>query len=300
VNRVVQHPVQGFLAALGAVAVLSVMDAVMKHLVLAIGIIAVSMWRAVANMAISAAIYLPRRQAWPSRTTLRIHIARGVLVTVLAFLFFWGIGRVPLAQAIALTFIGPLIALLLAAVFLREKIGPRSIAGSVAAFAGVLVIMFGQAQAKVGPEVLLGSAAILCSAACYAVNIVMMRQQALVAKPLEINFFQSLTVLGVWLFVMPVAGLPAAAGGQWLWIVVASILSTIGTLLYGWGYARGPASYLAVTEYSGFLWAAICGWLVFQEHVSIYTLAGAVLIVGGCLLAARGTVAQPPEIDVAA
>ena len=299
-NRVVQHPVQGFLAALGAVAVLSVMDAVMKHLVLAIGIIAVSMWRAVANMAISAAIYLPRRQAWPSRTTLRIHIARGVLVTVLAFLFFWGIGRVPLAQAIALTFIGPLIALLLAAIFLREKIGPRSIAGSVAAFAGVLVIMFGQAQAKVGPEVLLGSAAILCSAACYAVNIVMMRQQALVAKPLEINFFQSLTVLGVWLLVMPVAGLPPPPGGQWLWIVVASILSTIGTLLYGWGYARGPASYLAVTEYSGFLWAAICGWLVFQEHVSIYTLAGAVLIVGGCLLAARGKVAQPPEIDVAA
>ena len=299
-NRVVQHPVQGFLAALGAVAVLSVMDAVMKHLVLAIGIIAVSMWRAIANMAISAAIYLPRRHGWPSRPTLKIHVARGVLVTVLAFLFFWGIGRVPLAQAIALTFIGPLIALLLAAVFLREKIGPRSIAGSVAAFAGVLVIMFGQAKAQVGPEVLLGSAAILCSAACYAVNIVMMRQQALVAKPLEINFFQSLTVLGVWLLVMPVAGLPPPPGGQWLWIVVASILSTIGTLLYGWGYARGPASYLAVTEYSGFLWAAICGWLVFQEHVSIYTLAGAMLIVGGCLLAARGKVAQPPEIDVAA
>ncbi len=299
-NRVVQHPVQGFLAALGAVAVLSVMDAVMKHLVLAIGIIAVSMWRAIANMAISAAIYLPRRHGWPSRPTLKIHVARGVLVTVLAFLFFWGIGRVPLAQAIALTFIGPLIALLLAAVFLREKIGPRSIAGSVAAFAGVLVIMFGQAKAQVGPEVLLGSAAILCSAACYAVNIVMMRQQALVAKPLEINFFQSLTVLGVWLLVMPVAGLPPPPGGQWLWIVVASILSTIGTLLYGWGYARGPASYLAVTEYSGFLWAAICGWLVFQERVSLYTLAGAVLIVGGCLLAARGKVAEPPEIDVAA
>ena len=132
-------------------------------------------------------------------------------MTVLAFLFFWGIGRVPLAQAIALTFIGPLIALLLAAFFLHEKIGPRSIAGSIAAFAGVLVIMFGQAQAKVGPEVLLGSAAILCSAACYAVNIVMMRHQARIAEPLEINFFQSLTVLGVWLFVMPIAGLPPAA-----------------------------------------------------------------------------------------
>lgn len=299
-NRVVQHPVQGFLAALGAVAVLSIMDAVMKHLVLAIGIIAVSMWRAIANMLISATLYLPRKPKWPGGRTLKIHVARGVLVTVLAFLFFWGIGRVPLAQAIALTFIGPLIALLLAAFFLHERIGPRSIAGSIAAFAGVLVIMFGQAQAKVGPEVLLGSAAILCSAACYAVNIVMMRQQALIAEPLEINFFQCLTVMAVWLFVMPIAGLPAAAHGQWVWIAVASILSTAGTLLYGWGYARGPASYLAVTEYSGFLWASACGWLIFQERVSLYTLAGAILIVGGCLLAARGRVAEPPEIDVAA
>jgi len=34
--------------------------------------------------------------------------------------------------------------------------------------------------------------------------------------------------------------------------------------------------------------------------VSTYTLAGAVLIVGGCLVAARGNVTEPPEIDVAA
>ena len=42
------------------------------------------------------------------------------------------------------------------------------------------------------------------------------------------------------------------------------------------------------------------GWLVFHERVSMYTLAGAVLIVGGCLIAARGKPVAPPEIDVAA
>jgi len=105
------------MVALGAVAVLSIMDAVMKHLVLAIGIFAVSVWRAAANLIVSAGLYLPRRQPWPSRPTLKVHVTRGVVVTVMAFLFFWGIGRVPLAQAIALTFIAPLLALLLAAMF---------------------------------------------------------------------------------------------------------------------------------------------------------------------------------------
>jgi S-adenosylmethionine uptake transporter len=70
-------------------------------------------------------------------------------------------------------------------------------------------------------------------------------------------------------------------------------------LLYGWAYAWGEASYLAVTEYSAFLWASALGWIVFSERVSLYTLAGALLIVGGCLIAARRK-AELPEIDVAA
>ena len=111
-NRVAQHPVQAFAVALAAVAVLSIMDAVMKHLVLAIGIVAVSVWRALCQPRRSAPRSIcPRRKPWPDRATLRIHICRGIVVTVMAFLFFWGIGRVPLAQAIALTFIAPLIAL---------------------------------------------------------------------------------------------------------------------------------------------------------------------------------------------
>jgi S-adenosylmethionine uptake transporter len=300
VDRVAQHPVKAFAVALAAVGALSIMDAVMKHLVIAIGIFAVSVWRAIVNLGFAGTLYLPRKLPWPNGSTLKIHVARGVLVTGLAFLFFWGIGRVPLAQAIALTFIGPLIALLLAGVFLKEQIGSRSVIGSIAAFAGVIVILLGQSRMHVGREVLLGSAAILGSAICYAVNIVMMRPQAQAAGPLEINFFQSLTVMIVWAIVLPFVGLPISPAGQWPWIGVAAVLSTTGTLLYGWAYARGPASYLSVTEYSAFLWASALGWLVFREHVSLYTLGGALLIVGGCLVAARRKVAAPPEIDVAA
>jgi S-adenosylmethionine uptake transporter len=300
VNRVAQHPVQGFIAALGAVAVLSIMDALMKHLVLAIGIVAVSIWRAAVNLSFSAFLYLPRRSALPDRRTLRVHVARSIVVTIMAGLFFWGIGRVPLAQAIALTFIAPLIAMLLAAATLDEKIGRSSLIGSVGAFAGVVVIVVGQAHAQLASDVMLGIAAIIGSALCYAVNIVLMRHQALAAKPLEINFFQCLTVMVLWLLVIPIAGMPALPGAQWLWVIVAAMLSTCGTLLFAWGYARGPASYLAVTEYSGFLWASAMGWLVFRERVSLYTLAGAGLIVGGCLIAARGRPAAPPEIDMAA
>jgi S-adenosylmethionine uptake transporter len=299
VNRAVDHPFQAFAAALGAVAVLSIMDAVMKHLVIVIGIVAVSLWRAIANLALSASLYLPRRAGWPNRRTLWIHLVRSVDVTVMAVLFFWGIGRVPLAQAIALTFIAPLIAMLLAPLFLNERLAGRSIAGAVAAFACVIVIVVGQARAQVAPDVLLGIAAILGSAVCYSGNILMMRWQALAAKPLEINFFQSVVVLALWLAALTLVGLPHWPQGQLTWVVVASVLSTSGSLLFAWAYARGEASYLAVTEYSAFLWASLLGWLIFRERVSLYTLAGALLIVGGCLVAARRKRPPLPEIDVA-
>ena len=296
-NRVAQHPVHAFAAALTAVAVLSIMDAVMKVLVLAIGIFAVSVWRSIANLLLTAALYLPGQPTWPKPATLRIHVGRGVVVMVMAGLFFWGIGRVPLAQAIALTFIAPLISLLLASAFLHEQIGKKSIVGSVIAFAGVIVIVWGQARAQAAPGVLLGSAAIIGSALCYAVNIVLMRHQSLAAKPVEINFFQSLTVLVLWFAAIPFVGFPDWPEGQWHWVVVAALMSTAGGLIFSWAYARAEASYLSATEYSGFLWASALGWLIFHERVSLYTLAGALLIVGGCLVAASRRTAVPPEIE---
>ncbi|MEO8547667.1 MAG: DMT family transporter [Sphingomicrobium sp.] len=300
-NRVAQHPVQAFLVALAAVGVLSAMDAVMKALVLAIGLYAVSVWRALVSLGLAAAFYLPRRLPWPSRATLKIHVGRGVLVTAMGLLFFWGLGRIPMAQAIALTFISPLIALVLAAVFLDERIGPRSIIGSVAAFAGVIVIVLGQLRAELGPGVLVGSLAVLGSAICYAGNIVLMRHQALAAKPLEISFFQSLTVTALLVASVPFLGVPAWPGGEWGWIIVAALMSFSGVLLFSFAYARAEAGYLSVTEYTGFLWAAALGWLVFREPVSLYTLAGAVLIVGGCLVAARREPNDAaPEMEVAA
>lgn len=296
-NRVPQHPVQAFAASLAAVGILSIMDAVMKALVIAIGIYAVSIWRSLVTLVVSSAIYLPGRQQWPTRKTLAIHIWRGVIVMVMALLFFWGIGRVPLAQAIALTFIAPLIALVLASVTLHEQIGSRSILASAVAFGGVLVIVLGQARAQLGAEVLLGSAAIVGSALCYAVNIVLMRRQAVAAKPLEISFFQSLTIFVLWLTAIPMFGIPEWPEGHWLWIVTAGLMSIAGGLLFAWAYARAQASYLAVTEYSAFLWASALGWIVFHETLSLYTLAGAALIIAGCLLAVRSKTAAPPEMD---
>jgi S-adenosylmethionine uptake transporter len=293
-------PAIAFLVGTIGIALFSAMDAVMKGLVLAIGTYTTMLWRSAATVGFSALLYFPGRREWPTRRVLGLHIARGLLSTVMGVLFFWGLGRVPLAQAIALAFIAPLVALYLAAIWLKETVSPRTLSASLIAFAGVIVIFIGQAQADLGPSALLGSVAILASALCYAVNIILMRRQSLAAEPREIAFFQNVTVGLALLSVLPLLGTSVPPTEQWLPLVGAAALSVFSMLLLSWAYARAEASYLAATEYTAFLWAALFGWLVFAETLSPFTLAGAMLIVAGCLLAARKPRQANPHLEVVA
>ena len=292
-------PLTAFLVGVLGIALFSGMDAVMKGLVLAIGTIATMFWRNLIGIGLSGVLYLPRRPAWPVWPTMKIHLARGLLSTAMGFLFFWGIGRVPLAQAVALAFIAPLIALYLAAILLHETIGRRTIGASMIAFAGVLVIFIGQARADLGREALVGSVAILVSAILYALNIIIMRRQALVAEPLEITFFQSLIVTSTLALTLPFAGVTVPPLVQWPLLLLAAVLAISSMLLLSWAYARAEASYLAATEYTAFLWAALFGWLIFHEPLSPFTLAGAAMIVAGCILAARRPQDASPTLEAA-
>jgi S-adenosylmethionine uptake transporter len=193
---------------------------------------------------------------------------------------------VPLAEAIALSFIAPIIALYLAAVFLGETIHRNAIYASAMGFSGVLVIAWGRATGEYDEEALFGIGAILASAVLYAGNLVIQRQQALLAGPIEISFSQNLIVGTAFLLLAPfLAVIPDA---QFLpYIGAGAILSIISALFIAWGYARAEAKNLINLEYSAFVWAAIFGWLFFQEPITLTTISGTALIVAGCILATR-------------
>ena len=271
----------------------------MKGLTLAIGTFPTLLWRSLIGMGLAAIPFLAARNPWPGGTALRLHLLRGTMMVPMAILFFWGLARIPIAQAVALTFIAPLIALALAALILGEPIGKSTLGGSVAAFAGVVVIFVGQAQANLGGETLIGSTAILGSALIYAFNIIVMRRQAQHAGPIEIAFFQNLVIGTVLLVSAPFVGAPMPTG-HWGELVLAAALAIGSLMLLGWGYARAGAAYLSTTEYTAFLWGMLLGWLRFREPVSPFTLVGAALIVVGCLVAARTRKVDHPALEATA
>jgi S-adenosylmethionine uptake transporter len=279
-------PIIAFAVACLGIAVFSSMDAVVKALCLAIGTYNTLLWRSFAGIGVSAIPWIASRPARPSQAAMRLHVERGVVSAVMAMLFFWGLARTPMAQGIALTFIAPLIAQGLAVWLLKERMQRGALIGSILAFGGVLVILGGQAAAKMGPEALLGAVAVLLSAVAYAYNIILMRRQAQVADPYEVAFFQSLIVALCLAIAMPwLARLPSAEHVPM--ILLGAVLATVSLILLSWAYARAEASYLAPVEFTAFIWASLWGWVAFEENVGLLTVLGAALIVGGCWMAAR-------------
>jgi S-adenosylmethionine uptake transporter len=275
-----------FAAACLGIASYTAMDAVMKGLSLSIGAYNATLWRTIAGSLLGGALFFARRLPLPRASTLKLHFLRGGIVAVMAILWFWGITMVPLAEAIALSFIAPLIALYLASLILGEKIRPQAIIGSVLGLSGVSVMLVTRASGHYGADAMTGATAILCSAVLYAFNLVLMRKQALVASPIEVGFFQNLTTGVFLMLVAPVfAQLPAIEHAPP--IILSALLALFSLLVLSWAYARAEAQSLLVVEYTGFGWGALFGWLVFGEAIRPAVLAGTMLIILGCYIAVR-------------
>ena len=263
------------------------MDAFMKSAALVVGAYSALLLRNAIGFAVVAPLWLSLGGRWPRPHVLRIHLKRGVVVAFMAYTFFYALVRLPLAEAIALSFVAPLIALYLAALLLGETIERRAVVAALLGLAGVVVIIGSKLGTQdLDRESVLGLSAMAFSTVLYAWNLVIQREQALVARPAEVATFQNgvvaltLLPLAPLLFVLP-------QGETWHDIGAAALLATGAAMALAWAYARAETQVLVPIEYSAFLWAALFGWLFFREALGPGTVAGAVLIVIGCWIAAR-------------
>lgn len=286
------HPLLPFFAVALGMATFSIMDALMKSASLAVGAYNAMLFRSLIGLVLMLPLWAWGGGRWPDTPALRLHAMRGAISAAMATSFFWGLMRMPLAEAIALSFIAPLIALYLAAVMLGEKIGSKAIGASLLGLAGVAVIGGARLGGEdFGPDAAWGIGAILLSAVLYAFNLIFQRKQAQIASPQEVALFQTLFVtlfLGLfapWLAEVPsLRALADISGG--------AVLAMVSLMVISWGYGRAETQVLLPIEYTAFIWAALLGWLMFDEAVGPATVAGVILIVIGCWIAARGPTEQ--------
>jgi S-adenosylmethionine uptake transporter len=221
----------------------------------------------------------------PTGPEVRANLLRVPLVVLTAGSFFYSISQLPLAEAISLSFLAPAFIAVLGVVLLKEKLDRNILLALAAGFAGMLVMLLPKLQEGITGSTL-GVIAALFSAFAYAFNIILLRRLAVNQHPATIVAFQNwgpavlLLPAAVWFWSSP-------DGADLAMFLLSGLLGTSGHLLLTYAFSRANASRLAPTEYTSLVWAAIIGFTMFGEVPTLYTFAGAALIVLGAFTLAR-------------
>ncbi|NBE09104.1 DMT family transporter [Paragemmobacter ruber] len=265
----------GIALMLGAMAVLPFLDVVAKMLGNQGMPILQIVW---ARMAFSALLTLPftlRHGGIPAIRPDRpaYHTLRAALLIAATFLFFSALKYLPIADALAIFFVQPLILTAISPILLNEKVGPRRWAAVAVGFVGTLIIIRpGFTDLNPGTLLALGAGASL------AVYFAMTRRIAGSAPAMVTTFHTSLMgAILTTLAVIPLWDPPTAA--QWGLLFLIGCFATVGHFLIVRAYDHAEASLLAPLAYTEIIMATLAGWWFFGDFPDGWTFFGVAILI---------------------
>lgn len=283
----------GLIFALAGFALLSTGDAVVKSMAGAWSPLAVAALRFVIG-----AVALGALVAWhegPGALRLRnprLQFARGASLAFASLLFFSAIFVMPLADAMAVAFVAPVITALLSGPLLGERVRLAVWLLTPVALLGVAVVLRPN-LAELGWAALLP----LGSAFFFSLVVITNRASAGQASALAMQFYMAAVAAPILVLAAlfgKASGHPALAFGWPDWTViarctlVAATASTAHWLAYH-GTMRAGAAMVAPMTYVQLLVAVALGWWWFGDRPDLVTLGGAAIIIGAGLALWRAT-----------
>lgn len=259
--------------------VLTINDAMVKWLAQTYPVGQVMSLRGVFVMGIVIAWVISRRHTRQLRVyNWRLQLARGGLMSLSTFLFVTALTLMPLADAIAITFAGPILATALAALLLREPVGWRRWCAVAIGFTGVIMMM------RPTPELFRLVAIVPLLAA------LMGACRDIVTRKMGTGGESTLAILFISTFVVTLAGLLTI---PWGWTAVrvsdlalfaaSALLVTFAQGLMIESFRLGEVGLVAPFKYASLVWAVLLGLLVWGDLPGPWTWAGAALVAGGGL-----------------
>ena len=209
----------------------------------------------------------------------KLHLLRGVVGFLTLLVNFYAVRALDLASVTAIQFTMPFFMILLATLWLGEKLTPERLAAVIIGFGGALLIIGPTAQIGLG----LAGLAALASALLGGFSGVIIRKLTRTDNSLTIalsfSTFGSIFAAGLLLktgFVMP-------ATHDLLLLAAAGTAGGCAQLLLTQAYRFGQVSLIAPFEYTALLWASLFGYVFWDKIPTLLTLAGAVIIVAADL-----------------
>jgi drug/metabolite transporter (DMT)-like permease len=275
---------RGIAAMMGAVALFSAMDALMKLLVERYPPMQVTTLRGLASLPFLLLPFLIRGR-WRRLQTRRWHwhLGRAAIGVVMLWSFIFAVQHLSLADTYSIFMCAPLLIAALSVPLLREHVTMGQWVAIAVGLAGVLVML----RPTGAGWATLGGLAALLSAVCYAVSAIALRVLSRSETRESLVFYFTL-------FLSIGAGFLALPGWRSMLLSDLPLIVGIGFLgataqhLITEAFRSAPASVVAPFEYTALLWGVMLDLVIWKVLPGAITLAGgAVVICTGLYLIAR-------------
>ncbi|SLN12690.1 Riboflavin transporter [Roseivivax jejudonensis] len=273
----------GMIAMCIAMAFLPMGDAISKSLTTVISSFEVTLLRAVAQAAFFVPVALVLRRRFTGPVLTLGSFGSAVMIVTVTYSLITAFSVMPIATAIAIFFLEPLVLTVLAGILLGEVPGPRRFAAVGVGLVGALIVIRPN-FAEFGPVVLMP----LLAACAYALNMIIMRRSSGRQSPLSFQFGASL--FGAAILVALELGRTALGRGSVLeaaapgWVLPAALaagaLAMVTFLLITFAFGKVEASILAPFQYLEIVGAVLVGFLVFGDLPDAMTVLGTSIILG--------------------
>jgi drug/metabolite transporter (DMT)-like permease len=210
-----------------------------------------------------------------------LHFLAGMTTVASTLFLFSGLALLPLALATSLSFTAPLFATVMAVLLLKERVSMMRWLAIAVGFAGVLIILR-PGVAPVSPVAMLP----LGFAVAYAFWFILMKRLGGTEQKTTITFYQT-----VWsALLLTLIAIPEWQWPSWdaTWRSAAmGGLGTAAIFLVAWAFDLAEASLVAPFDYIRLPLIALIAYLAFGEVPDLFTILGALVIVGATLASAR-------------
>ena len=201
---------------------------------------------------------------------------RASMIVIATFLLVAAFRVMPLADAIALAFVSPILTAALAPVLLREQVGWRRWVAVVIGFGGAVVML------RPGGGFLWIALLPLGVAVCDTFRDVITRRLSSQDSSLAIVFYTTLAVTIVGLATLPFDYVPPRSI-DYVYLTVIGVLLVAANFLMIEAFRHAEATVVSPFRYIILIWAMLVGFIVFGDVPGIWTIVGAVVIVASGL-----------------
>ena len=276
------RPFRGIALILASTVFLGMSDVTAKYLSATLPSIEIAWIRFLVFALIMTPAMLPGSPLFALRTERPgLQLMRGIALLSSSLFFISGLRFLPIAEASATGFVSPLFVTALSIVFLSERVGIRRWIATALGLVGVLIIL------RPGTGAFHAAAFFpIVSALAWACTLIMTRMMSGREHALTTMTYSSIAGVCVISALVPFVWV-APSWHDILFGIFIGVASTAGQWIVVLAFRYADASVLAPFSYTQLLWVSILGFFIFGEVPDLWTVTGAVFIVGSGLYTAH-------------